>query len=741
MKNTLLLVLFIIKFGQPALAQTVLFFNEKTASPTDRAAVSTLQEYLGKMTGQSPRIVRDAQPRPGARVIFLQKNEFLSDFGLKMPQNLPDGAFFMESKNGAALLAGAGEHGLEHAVFAYLEKLGCRKFSPRDSILPKLSPDWALPEIAATLEKPAFAWRELHYPNGFDPHFARWHGLLQNSEKRRQWGLFVHTFHRLCPPGLFFEKNPDWFSFNGAQRVADGQLCLSNGGVKSQVIAALRDSIVRNPAAKFWSVSQNDNFNFCKCENCRASDEKYGGPSGTMVAFVNEIAGQFSDKTISTLAYQYTRAAPKNIRPAENVNIMFCSIECNRGEAIATDPSSAGFRQDFEGWAALTNHFYLWDYVVDFRSYQCPFPNLGVLQPNLAYFQRFSPEMVFEQGSGRDRSEFSDLRAYLLAKWLWDPALGRDILMDDYLTGVYGGAAPYIKEYIFSLEDRLRATDRQLWIYAVPQSYRSTFLRETDLEKAEFLFDEAEKTVPVGSREWQRVREARLPLMFARLELAKVGEPSLWRETDGKIAPDPKMAALRTEFVQGCESYGIENLNEMGYSPREYGRDLVRFAVEGKQNHLAAGQKVVLKDAASKTYQNGDPAILADRLLGETDYRFNWIGFEGKDMEATIELPKRQKISAIEAHFLQDQQSWVFFPEIILLEISENGIDFEAIFQQKIEQKPDGEKRTETVKAAINSGKMAKFVRIRAINQKTCPDWHACNGSPCWIFCDEVIVK
>lgn len=741
MKNALFLLLFLLKNITPTAAQTVIFFNEKTASPIEIAAVQTLQNYLGQMTGQTPRVIWNAESRPGSRVIFIQNNPYLSGFGLKMPETVPKNGFFYESKNNAALLVGGGEHGLEHAVFAFLEKMGCRKFVPGEPFLPKLASDWRLPEIAPKTETPAFAWRELHYQNAFDEKYAQWHGLLQNQEKRRQWGLFVHTFNRLCPPDLFFEKNPEWFSFNGAQRVADGQLCLTNVGVKNQVIAALRDSILKKPEAQFWSVSQNDNFNFCKCENCRASDEKLGGPSGTMVAFVNAIAAEFPQKTISTLAYQYTRAAPKNIRPAANVNIMFCSIECNRGEPIATDASSAGFRADFENWAALTSNFYLWDYVVDFRSYQCPFPNLGVLQPNLAYFKKFNPEMVFEQGSGRDRSEFSDLRAYLLAKWLWNPALDRDSLMTDFLEGVYGDAAPFLKKYILKQEERLAETDRQLWIYAVPAFYRTTYLRDEDLILYENLFDAAENAVKTGSQAWQNVRRARLPLMFARLELAKTGEPSLWAEADGKVLPDPKMAALRLEFLQGCQSYGIENLHEGGYPPRDYGRDLMRFAIEGKQNHLAAGRPVLLKNPASKNYQKGNPALLTDRLLGETDYHFNWIGFEGTDMEAVIELPKAQKISHLETHFLQDQQSWIFFPEKILLEISKNGSDWETIFQQKIDPKASSEKKVETIKTSINSQKMAKFVRIRAINLKKCPDWHSCNGSACWLFCDEILVR
>jgi len=57
------------------------------------------------------------------------------------------------------------------------------------------------------------------------------------------------------------------------------------------------------------------------------------------------------DKVISTLAYQYSRRAPAGIKPEPNVNIMLCTIECNRSRPIETDPANASFRQDIRDWS------------------------------------------------------------------------------------------------------------------------------------------------------------------------------------------------------------------------------------------------------------------------------------------------------------------------------------------------------------------------------------------------------
>ena len=128
-------------------------------------------------------------------------------------------------------------------------------------------------------------------------------------------------------------------------------------------------AIKANPKAKYWSVSSNDNFGYCQCPACAAIDSLEGSPTGSVIRFVNQVAERFPDKIISTLAYQYSRAAPKVTKPRENVNIMFCNIECNRSQPIATDPSSASFRRDMEDWAALTDNILVWDYVIQFKKY------------------------------------------------------------------------------------------------------------------------------------------------------------------------------------------------------------------------------------------------------------------------------------------------------------------------------------------------------------------------------------
>lgn len=240
---------------------------------------------------------------------------------------------------------------------------------------------------------------------------------------------------------------------------------------------------------------------------------------GSVLTFVNRIAAEFPDKTLSTLAYQYTRRPPKTLRPAKNVLIMLCSIECNRSRPIQSDPDSAAFRDDVESWARVCDNVFVWDYVVQFSNLVSPFPNLRVLQPNVRFFVDNHAKGMFAQGNRERGGEFAELRAYLLAKLLWNPDCDLNRVMNDFLEGYYGPAAPKIREYIDRMHDALEQSGKTLMIFGGPADHRDGYLSEERMAIYETLFDEAERLVQGNADQLLRVQAARLPLMYARLQL------------------------------------------------------------------------------------------------------------------------------------------------------------------------------------------------------------------------------
>lgn len=726
----LLSLLFRLTTGANGQTPTIVLAPQPQAADAQAAVV--LQQYLREMCGQEVKIFSGLRIPASGPVVLLGPHPNLALVGLEQAPELRGDAYFLQGKNNVFHIVGAGAMGTEYGVYDLLERLGCRKYSPRDSLIPRM-PALLLPQLAPTVETPAFAYRELHYEPAFDERWARWHRLKMRSDKDREWGLFVHTFKDLCPPEQYFAEHPSYFSWNGVQ-YSPGQLCLTNDTVRQLVIAALQEKMREKPDAIYWSVSQNDNFDYCKCPRCAASDAFYGGsPAGTLLAFVNTVATAFPDKIISTLAYQYTRKAPLGIRPAANVSICLCSIECNRGLPISE--GCRDFARDVESWAQLTNNLMIWDYVVQFRSYLSPFPNWHTLQPNLQLFQKYGVQMLFEQGSGRDRSEFSDMRAYLLAKLMWNPDANMDSILTDFGKGYYGSAQPAVWAYIHALTTSLKAHGDQLWIYGIPQT--EAFLTDKLLGEQLLALLDAADQLPADSARQERLRAAWLPLGFARAEKAKTDSLSILE----MLAEDPqRYRADLQAFADACKSLGFNHLNENRYSPDDYVSDFITFLEKQRRAVASTAYAPQLTYPAAPTYAIGDPQELTNHRVGELDYRYNWLGFQGKDLQATVRL-SRDSCSEISVSFLQDQLSWVFFPRKVIFELSSNGQFFEHVYEQEIESVPDGEKKMYTVSWSIPNPRAAQYVRVTAFNLKTCPEWHSCNGNPCWIFADEIIVK
>jgi hypothetical protein len=502
--------------------------------------------------------------------------------------------------------------------------------------------------------------------------------------------------------------------------------------------------IEAKPGAHYWSVSQNDNFLACQCDECKKISEEYGGESGLMIWFVNRVAALFPDKVISTLAYQYTRSAPSHIRPLPNVNIMLCTIECNRSKPIADDPSSASFVKDIKDWTKLTQNILIWDYVVQFRNYISPFPNLHVLQPNLQFFADKGCRLMFQQGSSQSLSEFVDLRSYMIAKLLWNPDLDIDEIQKDFIYGYYGSAAHFISEYIDLLHEELENSGGDLWIYGYPYTGIESFLRPALIPTCQDLFTNAERAVKEEPELLDRILFARLPLDYAILDISlhHVDENLSWfSEKEGKFEIREEMVNLLDTFVARCNRLNVKTLNEQGFSPEDYRLMVKKYLLKTADRHLAIHKPVELMTTFSPKYDAGGAKALTDGLRGIDDYHYSWLGFEGEDLEAVIDLGQETVINEISADFLQDIQSWVFLPKSFSAYYSINGNELVKI--GTVENiTPDNKSgafiQTYTIPA---ENVRARYIRVRAESMKTCPSWHIGSGKSSWIFTDEIVIK
>jgi hypothetical protein len=704
------------------------------ATENERTGASDLQQYLKTISGATLPIVDDGT-RPQAKEIVLGQTTRRTI----ETEGLGEDGFIVQTFGEKLFLTGGSDQGSMYAVYHFLETyLGCRKYSSQFSFTPH-NPSIRLSPIMDR-QVPAFTFREVYYHDPEeDPAFRRWHRLDLHDEQ--VWGSFVHTFNTLVPPNPLFTTHPEYFAeINGKRQPT--QLCLSNEGVLSETVQKLQQQITANPKAPYWSVSQNDNEQYCQCPICSRLDAAEGAHSASVLKFVNQVAEKFPTKTISTLAYQYSRSVPKTIVPAPNVNIMLTSIECDRSQPL--DIRCKDFAQDVKDWGKRTHNIFLWDYVIQFSNLISPFPNLRTLQPNLRFMRDAGLTMLFQQGNREVGGDFSALKAYLIAKLVWNPDADVKAITDDFLQHNYGKAAPFILQYINSMHDALERSGQRLDIFGGPTQHLDGYLSPAKMDEYGRIFDKAEAAVRNEPDMLERVKVARMPLQYALLEQGKyygTTERGLFDKLpDGTSRVKPAMRQLVLDFIALCKKTGVTRLHEWETTPDEYLEAMLLWMDKGVQKHLALGKTSNMVSPPSPKYQGGNTLSLTDGILGSNDFRYNWLGWEGDDLQTTLDMGEVKLVSSLQMRFLQDIRSWIFMPLSLSVEISEDGQTFKPVgsttnttdeHEEKIVIQPFD------VKFAPH---FARFIRIVARNRHECPTWHAGASGKAWIFTDEIIV-
>ena len=597
-------------------------------------------------------------------------------------------------------------------------------------------------------DTPAFSFRMVFTHPATDSAYAAEQRIRQVIKTRDSedpdWGLWVHTMHRFVPPAQF-EAHPEYFAQRNGVRVTD-QLCLSNPNVLRITVDSLRTMMARKPAARYWSVSQMDNFNHCQCIQCHRSDSLDGSPSGSILRFANAVADSFPDKVISTLAYQYSRGAPKMTKPRPNVNIMLCSIEEDRSRPIAARDKPGSFTADLRAWSTLTHNIIVWDYVINFSHLVMPFPNWKVLAPNLQLFRDNGVPMMFEQGLSSPGGEMPEFRTYLLAKLLWNPDLNADSLRWRFMDTFYGEAGVYIDKYTRLLEQELDKSGMALTLYEHPQAHKDGYLSPENLAKYKMLFNSAEAAVMDEDTIYQwRVEDARLGIMYAELEIARAmpHAPNGLFEKDslGNWRAKPYYVELLDTFVARAKKHGHRLLHETRNTPDEYYTEFSAHLKNGARSHLAVGKKISFATPPDERYPGGRPDALIDGFTASTNYQFGWQGWYGTDMVATIDLDSIAMVSMVTATFLSDHQSWIFHPSSFQFEHSLDGVKYES-WGQTLWEMPSGRSLPEIrqIGRDFEEPTPMRYIRITAKNLGPLPAWHGSKGE-CWLFCDEIVVR
>lgn len=723
-------------------------------------AANLLQDFVNRISGVSLPITKEAgKIKKGDIIIGGATNEATED------------GFTLKTENGCLYVLSGGDKGAIYGVVTILEDYFGVKYYAKDyytiqgggAINGQPVANLDIPAINRS-ETPAFRYRQTHSYGLEDPIYALWCRLEEPKDEFID-NLWVHTFNRILPSKRFGKEHPEYYSFlNGEHRPGDhSQWCLSNPAVFDACCVQLDSIFAANPDLHMISVSQNDgNDTYCHCDECMKIYEEEGAVSGAYIRFMNKLAERYPDKQISTLAYLFTCEPPKKVKPLPNVNIMLCDIDCKREVPLTDNESGRWFVNAMEGWSAISNNIFVWDYGINFDNIVSPFPNFHVLQPNMQLFHKNHTTMHFMQVNGIRGGDFSEMRAYILAKLMWNPYQDVDTLMREFMEGYYGAAAKYMYQYQKLLQGALLASHTDLWIYDSPISHKNGMLCQQLIKTYDELFDQAEAAVANNETLLEHVRVSRLPLQYSKLEIAR----TLPRTgVDAQPVDVADLEAQLNLFDQRTAQYGVKTINERNNPPAEYcALYRNRFMPQAVQSK-ALGAKVIWLDVPGKKAKGAadvtpagapDPSYqgiavqgLTDGLVGGTTFVESWIGWKGRDADFIIDLGENKEFTKIETDFLHQLGQWILQPKGGTYQVAaDNGgeastlkeNDWKAFGSYEFPEDRDNKVKFVSGTAEVAQPVTARYIKVHVDTQGLCPDWHPGIGFPAWFFMDEINV-
>jgi len=155
----------------------------------------------------------------------------------------------------------------------------------------------------------------------------------------------------------------------------------------------------------------------------------------------------------------------------------------------------------------------------------------------------------------------------------------------------------------------------------------------------------------------------------------------------------------------------------------------------------ATGKKIIIKDQPASNYSGSGAFTLVNGVITESglNQSSEWLGFLGKDIEATIDLGKTENINKISLDVLKQEGSWIYLPASVEFFTSADGNNF--ISQGILKPDANGTWVNERKIEKQLNNVSAKNIKVIAKNYGIIPTGKPGAGNPAWLFADEIEVE
>ena len=490
-------------------------------SASEKTAAQLLKQYLAKLTNNTYNVKLNNKSNIKFNLVIDSSLSKQEDF------------WSISSKNNIITLAGSNQRGLFYAISHFLEDY-CNVFffTPYEEYVPKKQ-ELSLSTIKAS-GQPYFTYRHIYrgHTRKNDKGLFAILKILNNDNTSAIHPVyggnfafgpprFVHTLWSYVHEKDYFAKHPEYFALlNGKRRAGrDSQVCFSNKEVAKIILQNLKKYLKqgnssalgrKTPRPLLYDISINDNGNYCQCTECKKLYAKHG-VSGALIYMLNYVAKNIKtidkDIKITTLAYNFTVDAPKNIPIEDNIIIRLCP-KINMAGSI-NDKDNSHFTKQVIQWSKVAKTLYIWDYADTYikGGIGMPFASEFHYASRFKFYAQNKVKGIMFEQQFEPNGDMFELKFYLKSKLMENPFLDSNALINKFMKAYYQAAAKDILIARQKLELSRKKNNGYVRFMATPDELQFSTIEE--LKDMQRSFDNAEKAVKDNPLLLARVRRAR----------------------------------------------------------------------------------------------------------------------------------------------------------------------------------------------------------------------------------------
>lgn len=256
------------------------------------------------------------------------------------------------------------------------------------------------------------------------------------------------------------------------------------------------------------------------------------------------------------------------------------------------------------------------------------------------------------------------------------------------------------------------------------------------------------------NKNWEAF-ENRLPLQLKRYDLWKTNYSKAYFDLKAAVLPTDNYDGVLWKVEQKQNGGDIRlNVNSIdtiwSYTGPVLIKGTCRYSAYSDKAGImqkfsfnkATGKKITLTNPISDKYPGDGAFTLVNGVQNEKGFARSkeFIGFNGTDCEAIIDLGKEETINSVKVHVLDRKSSWIWPPSQMKVYYSADGINFTEASNAEGRDVAAGELIND-IEWGFHPAFKTRYIKVLLKNYGPIPAGNPGAGSKAWLFVDEIEVK